>query len=92
MCLVGSMAAMACLLFGRCACVDGFRAVVLREDWHKAYYRCADAWNKLGSLNKALAINERGRRMCSERADLDKQWKELQAATAKRSALMSALL
>ncbi len=64
--------------------MDGYRALVLQHDWYKAYYRCADAWTKLGDMEKALAINESGRRACAERVDLDRQFKEIQAAKAEQ--------
>ena len=62
----------------RCACVDSYRALVLRPDWEKPYYRCAEAWLRLGDVNTAVAVNKSGREACSERADLERQYKEIQ--------------
>lgn len=62
----------------RCACVDSYRALVLRPDWEKPYYRCAEAWLRLGDVNTAVAMNKSGREACSERADLERQYKEIQ--------------
>ncbi len=58
--------------------------MVLRENWEKAYYRCADAWSKLGEMGRALSINERGQRMCRDKADLERQSKEIQAARTEK--------
>ena len=62
----------------RCACVDSYRALVLRPDWEKPYYRCAEAWLRLGDVNTAVAVNKSGREACSERVDLERQYKEVQ--------------
>ena len=62
----------------RCACVDSYRALVLRPDWEKPYYRCAEAWLRLGDVNTAVAVNKSGREACSDRADLERQYKEIQ--------------
>lgn len=51
---------------------------MLRPSWEKAYYRCAEAWAKMGELPEALAINQAGLRACSEHPDLVKQLRELQ--------------
>lgn len=83
---------MVSLLNCRYACVDSYRALVLKPEWEKPYYRCAEAWIKLGDINNALTVNVSGRTACSERADLDKQYKEIQtlitAARYRESSLM----
>ena len=71
----------------RCACVDSYRALVLRPSWEKAYYRCAEAWAKMGELPEALAINQAGLRACSEHPDLVKQLRELQGIISGRYVL-----
>ena len=58
--------------------MDSYRALVLKPEWEKPYFRCAEAWIKLGEIGNALTVNVSGRTTCSERADLDKQYKELQ--------------
>ncbi len=60
-----------------CACLDSYRAVVLRSGWEKAYYRCSEAWAKLGEPKVALIINREGLRECIESGDLHKQSAEL---------------
>ena len=64
----------------RCACVDSYRALVLRPSWSKAYYRCAEAWSRLGRLSEALAINITGLAQCEGSSELQIQSVELKAA------------
>ena len=51
---------------------------MLKPGWEKAYYRCAEAWGKLGEPAMALTINKEGVRECSEAGDLSRQTAVLQ--------------
>ena len=65
--------------------MDSYRALVLKPEWEKAYYRCAEAWIKLGNIPAAVSVNHSGQRLCIEHSDLDRQLKELQGQnTAER--------
>lgn len=57
----------------RNACVDSFRALVLHPTWEKPYYRCAEAWHRLGEITFAVEINELGQILASSSADLSSQ-------------------
>ena len=57
----------------RNACVDSYRALVLHPTWEKPYYRCADAWHRLGEITFAVEINEQGRSLAASSADLRSQ-------------------
>jgi tetratricopeptide (TPR) repeat protein len=65
------------------ACVDSYRALVLRPDWEKPYYRCSELWMLLGNHTVALQVNGIGCDMCSMNSDLHKQKSEIQAAMEK---------
>ncbi len=58
---------------------------MLRPGWEKAYYRCAEAWNKLGEQDIAIAINTEGLRECSDTDDLYRQSTELSPLRATNS-------
>ena len=53
--------------------------MVLRPGWEKAYYRCSEAWAKLGEPEMALEINKEGIKECREVEDLSKQTADLKA-------------
>ena len=53
--------------------MDSFRALVLDPKWEKPYYRCAEAWHRLGKITFAIEINEQGQRLASSYADLHSQ-------------------
>ena len=57
---------------------------MLRPVWEKAYFRCAEAWAKMGEVSEALAINQAGLRACSDHSDLEKQLRELQGIVSGR--------
>ena len=61
------------IIFGRYACVDSFRALVLYPIWEKPYYRCAEAWHLLGDLSHAIEINLQGQVRCSSNTHLRSQ-------------------
>ena len=60
--------------------MDSYRALVLRPDWEKAYYRCAESWVQLGCLHMALSINSSGCENCQEKSELERQQGEIVAA------------
>ena len=64
----------------RSACVDSYRALVLRTEWEKPYYRCAESWLSLGNLSIALSVNVAGCDSCSMNTDLLRQRSEILAA------------
>ena len=64
----------------RNACVDSYRALVLRPDWEKPYYRCSESWMLLGNPTMALQVNGMGCDMCSVNSELCKQKSEILAA------------
>ena len=72
-----------CVRACRNACVDSYRALVLRPDWEKPYYRCSELWMLLGNHTVALQVNGIGCDMCSMNSDLHKQKSEIQAAMEK---------
>ena len=57
----------------RNACVDSYRALILHPTWEKPYYRCAEAWHRLGEISVAIGVNSRGRVLASSCADLNSQ-------------------
>ena len=57
----------------RNACIDSYRALVLYPTWEKPYYRCAEAWHKLGELSLAIDVNELGQILASSSAELHSQ-------------------
>jgi hypothetical protein len=67
------------------ACVDSFRALVLRPDWEKPYHRCSEAWLALGNHSLALKMNNMGRDVCSTTSELSRQNEQILVAmeTAK---------
>ena len=67
----------------RNACVDSYRALVLRPEWEKPYYRCSEAWLLLGNHSVALAVNGMGCDMCLLNSGLQKQRTEILAAAEK---------
>lgn len=67
----------------RNACVDSYRALVLKPQWGKPYYRCSQSWMLLGNHSTALSINGVGCEKCSSNSDLQKQRREIQAALEK---------
>ena len=68
----------------RNACVDSYRAMVLRPSWEKAYYRCAEAWSKLGDFPQALEVSRSGTAQCDSRTDLDRQLRDIYAGLGER--------
>ncbi|OWF40060.1 E3 ubiquitin-protein ligase TTC3 [Mizuhopecten yessoensis] len=46
------------------ALADGRRAVTLKPDWPKGHYRFAQAFNELGRLDQAIAVNKKGLDIC----------------------------
>ena len=57
----------------RHACLDSYRALTLRPTWEKPYYRCAEAWHRMGEVAFAMAINKQGQALASTYADLSTQ-------------------
>lgn len=57
----------------RHACLDSYRALTLRPTWEKPYYRCAEAWHRMGEVAFAMAINKQGQALASTCADLSTQ-------------------
>jgi len=53
--------------------VDSYRALVLDPTWEKPYYRCAEAWHRLGEITFAIDINEQGQLLAKSSADLHSQ-------------------
>lgn len=53
--------------------MDSYRALVLHPTWEKPYYRCAEAWHRLGEITFAIEINEQGQLLASSSADLSSQ-------------------
>ena len=64
----------------RNACVDSFRALVLRPEWEKPYYRCSEAWLSLGNHSLALKMNKLGRDLCSSTSELCRQNEQIMVA------------
>ena len=63
------------LLF-RLAISDGYRAIALKPNWGKAYYRQAEAFREDNRLPEAIFCNERGLLLAddeSEKEELRKQ-------------------
>jgi len=60
----------------RLAISDGYRAIALKPNWGKAYYRQAEAFKEDNRLKEALFYIERGLKMAdneSEKEELRKQ-------------------
>ena len=53
--------------------MDSFRALVLCPTWEKPYYRCAEAWHRLGKLTFAVEINKEGQVLAKSSAELQSQ-------------------
>ena len=68
----------------RNACVDSYRALVLKPDWGKPYYRCTEAWMLLGNLTMAKQMNVLGCEMCPMNSDLSRQKNEIMIAVEKQ--------
>ena len=73
---MSSLLAVLCIF--RSGCLDSYRALVLKPTWDKPYYRCAESLGKLGDVSIALSINERGRKACDKKDDLERQYTEFQ--------------
>ena len=57
---------------------------MLHPKWEKSYYRCAEAWHKLGEISRARDINEHGRLLCSASTELQSQMNHLKASETVR--------
>ena len=64
--------------------MDSYRAMVLRPEWEKAYYRCAEAWGKLGNWQMAREVSLSGTSQCDSRTELDRQLREIHAGLKER--------
>ena len=67
----------------RNACVDSYRALVLKPDWEKPYYRCSEGWMLLGNHTTALQVNGMGCELCTSTSDLLRQKGEIMVAMAR---------
>ena len=73
----------------RNACIDSYRALVLHPTWEKPYYRCAEAWHRLGEISHAIDINDQGQVLCSSSVDLVSQINSFRASKSARLMLLS---
>ena len=69
--------------------MDSYRAIVLRPDWEKPYYRCSEAWLLLGNHATALKINEMGCERCNLKADLSRQRSDIVTAMEREERWVS---
>ena len=54
--------------------MDSYRALVLDPTWEKPYYRCAEAWHRMGDIAHAVEINKQGQKHAKTSADLNSQF------------------
>jgi tetratricopeptide (TPR) repeat protein len=59
------------------ACIDSQRAYVLKPDYDKAYYRCAEAWLRMGEIRYAAIISQMAAKICRYSSDLVKQLRDI---------------
>ncbi|XP_076111314.1 uncharacterized protein LOC143079699 isoform X1 [Mytilus galloprovincialis] len=59
------------------ALADGRRAVLMKPDWIKGYYRYSQAFYHTGKIDMAIAINKKGMRICEKTKNNDKMLSEL---------------
>ncbi|KAI0208490.1 hypothetical protein LSAT2_006836 [Lamellibrachia satsuma] len=66
------------------AMCDGYRCVILKPDWPKGQYRYAEAWYKLGDLEKAISVVQTAVELNPNDRDLNSQKDRFIAERQKR--------